>query len=187
MNSNTYTSADIVLYNTKTGTRVTEKSLVAYDTVSYKILAVGNEADRLSITNNQACVSPFRLGEVSDFTVATALMKQLIKREITGKIMKPVLAVCLPRFENAVASKAFEELFLVAGARRADIFYDVTLDEFINNHSKELGHYSGIIWITKVDKSEYAKELLSDTYERLKGWGFSGEWQLNMLKEIKEK
>lgn len=180
-----YTPADIVIYNIKKKSRVCESSLIAFDKQSFKVLAVGNEAAKMNCTKEQACVSPFHLGEVVDFTVATALMKQLMKREFAGSILKPVLAVCLPELSNPVASKAYEELFLVSGARKVDMFYDVTLDEFIEKCSEtELKKYTGVIWITKENINDYAGELMAETYERLIGWGLSKEKIIDIIQGI---
>ena len=171
---NTFAPADIVIYNLKTRTKVSEPSLIVYDTETLKVLAVGNEAYKMNCTANQICTSPLHFGEIEDFATANVFFKLLIKREFAGKLVKPRLALCIPKLENAVSVKMYQELLSASGARSAEIFSGVTLDEFIAKSSDdELNKFSGIIWITKENIKEYADELIAETNEKLRNWGLS--------------
>ena len=63
---NTFAPADIVIYNLKTRTKVSEPSLIVYDTETLKVLAVGNEAVKMNCTANQTCMSPLHFGEIAE-------------------------------------------------------------------------------------------------------------------------
>jgi len=72
--------ADIVVYIQGKGIVLKEKSLLAYDTVSKKIIAVGNEVEDI-IKNPQKdikIVSPLRRGIIADYIVAVKLLRFLL-------------------------------------------------------------------------------------------------------------
>lgn len=141
-----------------------EKSLIAYDRNTKKVVAVGKEAEgKDKCIPNVECISPFHLGRV---------------------IRKPALVVCLLEPLEEVPMKAYEDLFLCAGAREVRFFIG-SIQEFLSGATeKEQKHYKGIVEITKENKAEYAKELLEETYIRMQKWGITKEVMQEMLKEL---
>lgn len=76
-----YSPADFKVYNVKTKKVIEEKSLVAYELQTNKIIAIGNEVyHNLENYNPNRIVvsSPFHQGSVDDFTVAEKFMRWVI-------------------------------------------------------------------------------------------------------------
>ena len=70
-----YEPADIIIYIRDKGIVLQEKSLVAYEEGSGKIIAVGNEAEGLAEAEKHILVrSPLRRGIVADYFAAAAML-----------------------------------------------------------------------------------------------------------------
>lgn len=77
-----YEPADIVIYLQNKGIVLKEKSLMAYERESGKILAVGMEAEKLMGTMSEDIVieSPLRQGMVVDYLVAKKMFDGLLQK-----------------------------------------------------------------------------------------------------------
>ena len=135
-------------YNTKSMITYSEYAVIATDPTR-KIIAVGKEAfkyidavDRIA-EGDISVFSTFKRNVVAEFYETVAVMKLIYKEIIIGvkhKIFKPTVAVCIPFELTGVEKKAFEEVFIMAGAKNATI---LKLD-FEDNKS-ELGNSYNIV------------------------------------------
>lgn len=73
--------ADIVIYRQGQGILLKETSLLAYDTTTQKILAIGKEAERLldHPHENVALCCPLHQGAITDFFAASRLFMGLLR------------------------------------------------------------------------------------------------------------
>lgn len=77
-----YEPADIEIYVKDKGMVLKEKSLVAYEKSSKKILGIGNEAEALAVQNPEsvAVQSPLRQGVIADYVVADLMFRHMLKK-----------------------------------------------------------------------------------------------------------
>lgn len=182
--------ADIVIYRQGQGILLKETSLLAYDTTTQKILAIGKEAERLldHPHENVALCCPLHQGAITDFFAASRLFMGLLRMAF-GKspLIKPRIAVCVPPNQSEVEKKAMTEAVQQAGAREVWIC-DIPADQFIREASekfpKQYKKFKIMISITKDEPERYVRELLSDTLTYADQAGISRERVTDLLKSI---
>jgi rod shape-determining protein MreB len=112
-------TANTVVFLRGHGIVLFEPSVVAIDTVSEELLAVGAEA-RQMIGRTPATISatrPLRHGVIADFEVTERMLRHFIRKTIGGRLAHPRVVVCVPSGITEVERRAVEEATLVAGAR----------------------------------------------------------------------
>ena len=126
MTDTKYEPADIEIYVKNKGLVLKEKSLVAFDPYSKKILGIGDEAQALAAQDLEsvAVQSPLRQGLVADYTMADRMFRHMLQKAYGKKrFFKPNIAVGgIPRNITEVEKKAFEDLMFQIGARMVTIF-----------------------------------------------------------------
>lgn len=89
-----YSPADITIYNVKRNKTIKEKSLVAFDLNTTKIIAFGNEVYN-NLENYDArqiaVASPIHQGLADDYTVAENLMNWMLVRAYGKRFNKSVI------------------------------------------------------------------------------------------------
>ena len=117
-------TASILVYIKGKGVVLKEPSVVAFDSDTNKIKAIGEEA-RLMLgrtPGNIVAVRPLRQGVISDYTVTEKMLKFFIQKAIGKKTFrKPKIAVCVPSGVTEVEKKAVEDATYQAGAREVFI------------------------------------------------------------------
>jgi rod shape-determining protein MreB len=116
-------TANTLVYVGGQGIVVSEPSVVASDTTSGEVHAVGAEAERM-IGRTPATISavrPLRHGVIADFEVTEAMLRYFIRRVINRRTIHPRLIVCAPSGVTEVERRAVEEAALAAGARRVHL------------------------------------------------------------------
>ena len=106
------------------GIVVDEPSVVAIDTVSKRILAIGEEAKRMvgRTPSSIVAVRPLRDGVISDFHVTERMLQHFIRsvNERFGLgIPKPRVVVGIPSGATEVEKRAVHDAAMAAGARAA--------------------------------------------------------------------
>ena len=184
MNKNV--SAEIIIYKAGQGIVLKEKTLMAVDKKASKILAIGNDVEKMDTNlDNIEVISPIHLGEIEDFACASRIMKALIRKALGTTFIKIPLVLCHPKSISAVALKAYEEAVYYTGRVKKVKLYAGSLNDYLQNASeKELGKYKAIIEIATEDNFEYARQLLSETYDRIKEWGLSKEQMLEIIENL---
>ncbi|MCA1945129.1 MAG: rod shape-determining protein [Desulfovibrio sp.] len=113
-------TANTLLYTPKQGIVLNEPSVVAYETPSNRIIAVGAAAKELvgRTPGNITTVRPMKDGVIADFDVTKAMISYFIHKVITGlRFVKPRMVICVPTGITAVEKRAVIESGLEAGAR----------------------------------------------------------------------
>lgn len=104
------------------GIVVSEPSVVAVDSVSGKVVAVGTQAhEMLGKTGGDLIAQrPLKEGVVADFLVCEAMLKYFMDRVLKySRFTKPEVMVCVPYGITQVERRAVLEATLSAGAKTA--------------------------------------------------------------------
>ncbi|MGP3950709.1 rod shape-determining protein [Streptomyces sp. 7N604] len=107
-------------------------SMLAVDTRTGKIVAVGDPAKRMAGRTPPAIetVAPIRRGVITDFDAATRLLWHAIGQQRRGRLrswLPPRVVAGVPAQATEVQQRAVEEAFEFAGARSVHLLPKVTL------------------------------------------------------------
>ncbi len=117
-------TANVLVYLPKRGIVVNEPSVVAIDTASNRIIAVGAEAkEMLGRTPDTIVASrPMRDGVIADYRITQAMIRHYINKVSSGwRITRPDVMVCVPAGATSTERRAVIDATLAAGARAAYI------------------------------------------------------------------
>lgn len=173
--------ADILIYMQEKGLVLNEKSLIAYDTKTQKILAAGSEAERLAKVDpdNVRILSPLRQGAIDDYMAAEKLFACLLRKALGKKpVIKPKIALCVPAGITVVEKKAVQDALYQAGAGDV-ILADVPAEQFMSEQQQKdpklYRQCKIVIGITKDNPESYVKEQLTETLRYAAQQGISAE------------
>lgn len=113
-------TANTLVYRKGKGILYREPTVVALETATGRILAIGEEAKQMIGKTPESIVpiSPLAHGAVSDFDITLALLEHYIKKALPGvSILQPRLTISIPSGSTDVESRAIEDACLQAGAR----------------------------------------------------------------------
>ncbi len=113
-------TANTVVYERGAGVLVSEPSVVAYDTRSNEIIAIGHAAKQMEGRTPPyvRVVRPLRRGTISDFRAAQTLVARLVDRTLsTRPRLAPRLVASIPGCATDIECKAVEQAVRAAGAR----------------------------------------------------------------------
>jgi rod shape-determining protein MreB len=116
-------TANTLVYMRGRGIVVSEPSVVAIDSISGAVHAVGEEAQRM-IGRTPATISairPLRHGVIADFEVTEQMLRYFIRRVHQSRWAHPRLVMCAPSGVTDVEKRAVEEASLSAGARQVEL------------------------------------------------------------------
>lgn len=158
--------ADIVVYIQGRGMVLKEKSLLAVDIVSKKIVAFGDEAERMveHSTDNINIISPLRRGVIADYVATVQLFKYFLMKAWGKKILfKVPIAICVPKGLTEVEKKAVEDVMYQIGAKETFIA-DIPIERLLKElpAAKNWQKIKVFIGITKDEPKNYITEQLSD-------------------------
>ena len=113
-------TANTLVYVKGQGLVLNEPSMVAVDTRSGQVVAVGHEAKRMwgRAPRNIRLVRPLKDGVIADFDVCEQMLKQFLQRVSTSRWSKPRVIVAVPSEVTGVERRAVEDAAEFAGARR---------------------------------------------------------------------
>ncbi len=162
-NYKSYEPADIVIYQKDQGTVLKEKSLIAFDSETKKILAVGTDAERFveNSDKNTMVISPLRRGRIVDYSAAMSLFQVLLQK-VWGKrtLLRPAIAICVPKGIEEVEKKAAQDCFYQAAKARDVLIVEQPYEQFIVEMSEEIRtKYRTVIGITKEEPERYLREM----------------------------
>jgi rod shape-determining protein MreB len=116
-------TANTLVYVNGQGIVVSEPSVVAADSLTGEVHAVGDDAQRM-IGRTPATISamrPLRHGVIADFEVTEEMLRYFIRKVLDRRRAHPRLIVCAPSGVTEVEKRAVEEASLAAGARRVHL------------------------------------------------------------------
>ena len=116
-------TANTLVYVQGRGIVVSEPSVVASDSRTGRVHAVGADAERM-IGRTPATISatrPLRHGVIADFDITEEMLRYFIRKVLDRHRAHPRLIVCAPSGITEVEQRAVEEASLGAGARRVHL------------------------------------------------------------------
>ena len=119
-------TASVLVYVKGKGIVLQEPSVVAIDTSTNKVLAVGEEAQKMlgRTPGNIVAIRPLKDGVISDYDVTEKMLKHFIEKVTGGvglfRFFKPQIIVCVPSGVTEVEKRAVIDDTMEAGAR--DVF-----------------------------------------------------------------
>ncbi|USS91276.1 rod shape-determining protein [Fructilactobacillus carniphilus] len=105
-------TANVLVSVTGKGVVLNEPSVVAIDTKTNKVLAVGKEAYEMvgRTPGNIKAIRPLKDGVISDFDVTEAMLNYFIKKlSVKGMVSKPKVMICAPTNITNIERKAIIE------------------------------------------------------------------------------
>lgn len=113
-------TANTLIYTSKEGIVLNEPSVVALDTRSGNVLAVGREAKEFlgRTPPNIRAVRPLKDGVIADFEVTKEMIAFFARKVIRGmRLVKPMIVIGVPAGITQVEKRAVIEAGVLAGAR----------------------------------------------------------------------
>ena len=113
-------TATVIAYVKGKGIVLREPSVVAVDSNTKDVLAVGGEARRMlgRTPGNIIATRPLRDGVISDYTVTERMLKYFISKVGGKSLFSPRVMICIPSIVTEVEKKAVIDAASNAGARR---------------------------------------------------------------------
>ncbi len=113
-------TATVIAYVRGKGIVLREPSVVAVNSDTKEVLAVGQEARRMlgRTPGNIVATRPLRDGVISDYTVTEKMLKYFINKICGRFIFSPRIMICIPSRVTEVEKKAVIDAASQAGARK---------------------------------------------------------------------
>ena len=113
-------TATVIAYVRGKGIVLREPSVVAVNSDTGEVLAVGQEARRMlgRTPGNIVATRPLRDGVISDYTVTEKMLKHFINKVCGKFIFSPRIMICIPSQVTEVEKKAVIDAASQAGARK---------------------------------------------------------------------
>jgi rod shape-determining protein MreB len=113
-------TATILIYVKGKGIVLEEPSVVAFDKIQEKVVAIGTEAQKMlgRTPDYIEAVRPMRDGVISDYELTEEMLRAFIKKICNYFIFKPRIMICVPSLVTEVEERAVLEAAESAGARK---------------------------------------------------------------------
>lgn len=120
-------TANVLIYVQGKGVVLNEPSVVAVDTKTDKVLAVGSEAYRMvgRTPSNIRAIRPLKDGVISDFDVTQEMLTYFInKLNVKGFMSKPSIMICAPTNITEIERKAIMQAVEQSGGGKVYLEYE---------------------------------------------------------------
>lgn len=146
-------TANVLIYSKNKGIVLNEPSVVAIDTDSKNVLAVGSEAKRMvgKTPKNVIPIRPLREGVIADYDITAQMLKAMLKKvskKMGLSMRKPTVVICTPSgstsverraIHNAVKSYGAKHVHLIEEPVAAAIGSDLPVEEPVANVILDVG------------------------------------------------
>lgn len=181
-----YDPADIVIYIQNKGIVVQEKSLLAIEPTTNKVIAYGNDAEQYMQfpKQNIECISLMHRGVICNHIAAVELFSYLFNKAWGKKSIfsKQPVAISIPEGYCEVDHHVLKDVCYHCGIK--DIFIrELPLEQLRTTQvdvPKNWSKYQTFLAITKNEPQRYIKEQINEMINEAKKIGMS----LDTLKEI---
>jgi len=114
-------TANTLVYVRGRGIVLSEPSVVAIDSRTGQVHAVGAEAKRMlgRTPGTITATRPLKDGVIADFEIAEQMLRHFIKSARSNRFARPRVIVCVPSGVTGVEKRAVEDACLAAGAGEA--------------------------------------------------------------------
>ena len=113
-------TANTLIYERNKGIILREPSIVAMESKTRKVVAVGNDARAMlgRTPQNIITVKPLKDGVIADYQGTLGMLREFIRKAIGRSLLsKPSMIICVPAEVTKVERKAVIEAGLEAGAK----------------------------------------------------------------------
>jgi len=164
-------TANTLLYTQAEGIVLNEPSVVAIETRSGQLVAVGKEAKEfLGRTPERIrAIRPMKDGVIADFEITKEMIAFFIRKVITGfRIAKPKIVICVPTGITQVEKRAVIESAQQAGAREvrlveepmaAAIGAGLPIEEPVGNMVVDIGGGTTEVAVISLSAVAYAESV----------------------------
>ncbi len=119
-------TANILIYTKNKGIILNEPSVVAVDTSTNQVVAVGYEAKEMigKTPRNIVPIRPLKDGVIADFDMTTQMLKAFLKKvskKAGVSMRKPIVVVCTPTGSTAVERRAIDNAVKSFGAKEVHL------------------------------------------------------------------
>ncbi|MCK9239626.1 rod shape-determining protein [Desulfocurvus sp.] len=164
-------TANTLLYTPKEGIVLNEPSVVALDTKTGNVIAVGKEAkDFLGRTPDRIrAIRPMKDGVIADFEVTKEMIAFFIRKVIRGmSLIKPRIVICVPTGITQVEKRAVIESGLQAGAREVKLIEEpmaaaigagLAIEEPVGNMVVDIGGGTTEVAVISLSAVAYAESV----------------------------
>ncbi|RYL95149.1 rod shape-determining protein [Sporolactobacillus sp. THM7-4] len=114
-------TANVLIYVKGQGVVLNEPSVIAIDTDTRQVLAVGEEARRMvgRTPANIVAIRPLRDGVIADFEITEMMLTRFIdKINVRGFLKKPRILICTPTHITSVEQKAIRQAAERSGGKQ---------------------------------------------------------------------
>src|SRR5919112_666279 len=120
-------TANTLVYVRGRGIVLSEPSVVAIDSRTGEVHAVGIEAKRMlgRTPGTISAIRPLKDGVIADFDVTEQMLRHFIQKVHQNRWAHPRVVVCVPSGVTGVEKRAVEEATYSAGARQAYLIEDI--------------------------------------------------------------
>ncbi|UFU01319.1 rod-share determining protein MreBH [Radiobacillus kanasensis] len=146
-------TANILVYTKAKGIVLNEPSVVAIDTKTKSVVAVGTEAKEMvgKTPRNIIPIRPLKDGVIADYDITAQMLREILKKvskKVGVSMRKPTVVVCTPSgsttverraIHNAVKSYGAKEVHLIEEPVAAAIGADLPVDEPVANVIVDIG------------------------------------------------
>ncbi|QHE51024.1 rod-share determining protein MreBH [Pontibacillus sp. HMF3514] len=146
-------TANVLIYSKNKGIVLNEPSVVAIDTDTKNVLAVGTEAKRMvgKTPKNVIPIRPLREGVIADYDITAQMLKAMLKKvskKMGLSMRKPTVVICTPSgstsverraIHNAVKSYGAKHVHLIEEPVAAAIGADLPVEEPVANVILDIG------------------------------------------------
>ncbi|SEQ50129.1 rod-share determining protein MreBH [Piscibacillus halophilus] len=146
-------TANLLIYSKNKGIVYNEPSVVAIDTTTRKVLAVGNEAKEMigKTPANITSIRPLKDGVIADYEVTSQMLNVMLKKvskRLGMSMRKPNVIVCAPTGSTSVERRAIDNAIKEYGAKQVHIIEEpvaaavgagLPVDEPISNVVVDIG------------------------------------------------
>ena len=115
-------TSNILVYRRGKGIVFTEPTVVAINTKTKAVLAVGNEAREMlgRTPGNITAIRPMKDGVIAEYTVTEKMLEYIRKKTVRGAhFVKPLVLICVPSGITNVERRAVIKAALAAGFGKA--------------------------------------------------------------------
>ena len=114
-------TTNIIVYVRKKGIVVNEPAVIALDTNSHRVVAIGKEAQAMlgRTPKHIQAYHPLSRGVIADYDATEYMLRYFIRRAIGKSLFfKPRIIICVPSGATNVEKRAVIEAAMQAGARK---------------------------------------------------------------------
>ncbi|GAA0498001.1 cell shape-determining protein MreBH [Salinibacillus aidingensis] len=146
-------TANLLIYTKNKGIVYNEPAVVAIDTTTQNVLAVGEEAKQMigKTPQNIVPVRPMKDGVIADYEVTSQMLKEMLKKvskKLGHSLRKPSVVVCVPTGATSVERRAIHNAIKEYGAKYVHLIEEpiaaaigagLPVDEPVSNMVVDIG------------------------------------------------